>query len=568
MSALANLRRGHASVELLDATAIAVMIAQRLPFGAALSATLIAGGEYIRSITARRSHRALVSLFAATDRYAWVLRNGEKRRVRADRVVAGDTVLVYPGEQILVDGTVVEGEALVDQKILTGESTPVAKRRGDSVYASTLVKEGKLDIRAERVGAETRADQIVQMLENAPIHDTAIGNYAAAVADRFVLPVLALGTCLYAFTRDPLRAAAVIVFDLATAVRISVPTTVLATMSAGVRANVLIKGGRALEQLAAIDTVVFDKTGTLTLGDPRVTAVVPTQPDRSRDDVLRLAAALEQRFPHPAADAVLEAARDRRLQIPPRASSNYSIGEGISATVEGTRFLIGSEKYLAGANVALPDHARAAAVSAARSGASTVFLATGGKVVGTISYRDMPRAEAREVIAHLKGLGIRVFMVTGDTRQVGDATASELGIADVAADVFPENKAQIVQRLQESGRTVAVIGDGINDSPALAYADVSLSLKGGSDVARETADIVLHGDLRGLPDAIALAHEAMALIRQNLAIATVSNLVGICLAALGFLNPTLATALNNGSAVATAVNGLRPLKYATMEDPQ
>jgi Cu2+-exporting ATPase len=567
VEALRHLRRGRVSVELLDSTAIAVMIAQRMPFGAALSATLIAGGEYIRSLTARRSRSALVSLFSSTARHTWILKDGEKHRVPAGQLRAGDAVLVYPGEQILVDGIVLGGKALVDQKVLTGESAAVRKAEGDAVFASTLVLDGKLEICAENVGRATRAHQIVQMLEEAPVHDTAIENYASAVAERFVLPALLLGGGIYAFTRNPVHAAAVIVFDLATAVRVSVPTTVLATMSAGVRADVLIKGGRALERLAAVDTIAFDKTGTLTLGTPRVTSIVSLQHERSENDVLQLAAALEQRFGHPAADAIVHAARERALSIPERDHSKYAIGEGVRASVNGFHVLVGSENYLSRKGVPLPEEARDAAASAARDGASTVFVAVDREAIGAISYQDVPRPEAKDVVRRLETLGMRVLMVTGDVRDVGKAIGSQLGIEDVEAEVFPEHKAEIVQRLQSEGRTVAVIGDGINDSPALAYADVSLSLKGGSDVARETADIVLHGDLHGLPNAIRLAHDAMTLIHQNLAFAGASNLLGIMLAAVGILNPTFATAINNGSAVAAAVNGLRPLRSRVTEKP-
>lgn len=565
IEAMRHLRHGRVSVELLDSTAIAVMIAQRMPFGAALSATLIAGGEYIRSLTARRSRNALVSLFSSTARQAWILQDGEKRRVPADQLRAGDTVLVYPGEQILADGVVLGGEALVDQKILTGESAPVRKTEGQKVFASTLVLDGKLEIRAQGVGSSTRAHQIVQMLEEAPVHDTAIENYASSVADRFVLPALLLGAGIYAFTRNPIRAAAVIVFDLATAVRVSVPTTVLATMSAGVRADVLFKGGRALERLASVDTIAFDKTGTLTLGTPRVTSVVSLQNERSEEDVLRLAAALEQRFAHPAASAIVQAARERNLRIPDREHSKYAIGEGVRANVNGRHVLVGSENYLTRNGVGVPQDALNVAASAAKTGASTVFVATDGTAIGAISYQDVPRPEAKTVMQRLGRLGIRVLMITGDARDVGEAIGAQLGIDDVEAEVFPEHKAEIVQRLQREGRTVAVIGDGINDSPALAYADVSLSLKGGSDVARETADIVLHGDLHGLANAIRLSHDAMALIRQNLAFAVGSNMLGIALAACGLLNPTLATAINNGSAVAAAINGLRPLRNGNTE---
>jgi Cu2+-exporting ATPase len=264
---------------------------------------------------------------------------------------------------------------------------------------------------------------------------------------------------------------------------------------------------------------------------------------------------------HPAAQAVVRAAQERQLRIPERGESWYSIGLGIEAEVEGETVLVGSELYLTSRGIALPDAARTAAQRAGTRGASTVFVARDGAALGCLAYADVPRPEARSVIGRLHASGVRhLVMVTGDQRAVAEAVAAQIGIDRVEAGVFPERKAEIVRALQSAGRrTVAVIGDGINDSPALAYADVSVSLQGGTDVARETADVVLHGSLHGLPEAVAIARHALGIIRQNLGIVGIPNTGGVLLAAAGLVTPTMATALNNGSAVAAALNGLRPL---------
>jgi Cu2+-exporting ATPase len=428
------------------------------------------------------------------------------------------------------------------------------------VYAATVLRDGKLYVRTERVGTSTRASRIVQILEGAPLHDTRMANYARRFADRLVLPTLAAAGGIYVVTGNLTRAISLIVFDFATGIRVSAPTTVLASMTAAARRDVLIKGGRAIEQLAQMDTLVFDKTGTLTVGEPAVTETCALVPGLASDDVLALAAAAEQRLTHPAADAIVRAAIARGLDVPERGDSRYTIGLGVAAEVEAHQVLVGGRRFLHRHGVTIPETAQTAAGAAAQHGVSTVFVARDGETIGFICYADVPRAEARQVVQALHARGVRhVVMVTGDQAQVARAVAAQIGIDRVEAEVFPERKAEIVREFQAAGHVVGVIGDGINDSPALAYADVSISLKDGSDVARETADVVLHGDLHGLPDTIDTAREAMRLIRQNLAIVGVPNAAGMALATAGLVNPVLATAINNGSNVAAALNGLRPL---------
>jgi P-type Cu2+ transporter len=561
-SAVRALVRGRLSVDALDTLAI-VVLALRGSLGAAsLSAFLIATGEAIRALTARRSQAALANLFGTYGQLAWVLRGDHTERVPAEALVSGETVVVYPGELILADGVVISGDGTVDQKSLTGESKPVPRRLGDEVFASTVLSEGKLHVRVERAGAQTRASRIVQLLAGAPVHETAIANYAGRFADRFVLPVLLTGCAIFALTRDPVRAAAVIVFDFATGVRVAVPTTVLAAMSAAVRRHILIKGGRALEKLARVDTIVFDKTGTLTEGVPHVVDVAAIDGKENPDEILALAAGAELRLTHPAAHAIVDGAQSRGLAVIEAQDSDYAIGLGVCAWVNGDRVVVGSEQHLLRVGISVPPGAREAAAQAGARGASTVFVARRGAVIGWITYADIARVEAREVIGLLRAYGVGdLTMVTGDQPDVAAAVAATLGLEHVDAEVFPEGKAEIVQALQRRGRTVAVVGDGINDSPALAYADVAISLKDGSDAARETADVVLHGDLRGLTEAIDIARHAMRTIHQDLAIVGVPNALGFVLAAFGIISPTIATALNNGSAVAAALNGLRPLSY-------
>jgi len=559
--AVTALREEHQlSADALDATAIGILLARGDVATAALTASLIAGGEHIRARTARRSQGALAGLLAAQGRFAWVMRGRRKERVLAELVEPGDVVVTYPGELLVVDGVVLRGRALVDQKTLTGESAPVLKTPGSAAYASTVVTDGRLYVKAQAVGRRTRAAVIVQLLADAPLHDTRLANYARRYADRLVLPTFALAGGLFVLSGNVTRAVSVLIIDFATGIRVSAPTTVLAAMTAAVHADILIKGGRALEQLAAVDTLVFDKTGTLTEGRPRVTQVHSLDPTVSRAELLRLAAAAEQRLSHPAAEAIVHAAQRAGAVIPERGDLHFAVGLGVRAGIEGHTVHVGSARYLARQQVTLGEDARVVADEAGRRGASTVFVANDGRLLGAVSYADVPRAEAQRVIGALRSRGIKHFvMVTGDNAGVARFVAGELGIDDVEAEVFPERKAEIVRELQQRGHVVGVIGDGINDSPALAYADVSISLKAASEVARETADIVLHGDLTGLPVAVDIAREALDVIRQNLVVVGAPNAAGMVLAALGGVGPVGATALNNGSSIAAALNGLRPL---------
>jgi Cu2+-exporting ATPase len=481
-------------------------------------------------------------------------------RVPAHSVEPGTTVLVHPGEVIPVDGPVVLGRATVDQQALTGEATPQLRVPGEPVYAATLVLDGEIQVRAEKAAAQTRASRIVEVLADAPVHDTAIENYAARYAGRLVLPVLLLAGGIYALTRDVVRAISVIVFDFSTGIRVSVPTCILATMNAAVRRQVLIKGGRAVEQLARVDTIVFDKTGTLTSGQPVVTEIASLVDDLDDDALLALAAAVENRLSHPAAQAIVRAAEERAVVIPDRRDPRHEIGLGVEACVDGVSIAVGSEGYLRSRHVEIANSALRYADELGRSGTSTVFVARDGKTVGTIAYADIPRSEIASVVRRLRADGIgEVLMVTGDRYPVARAIAEQVGIEHVEAASFPDRKAEIVRGLQAEGHVVAVVGDGINDSPALAYADVSVSLAGGSDVARETADVVLYGDLSGLLDALAMARLAMGIVRENLSLIGAANGLGLIAASLGLVPPAAATAIHNGTGVIAAMNSLRPL---------
>ncbi|HEY9848291.1 MAG TPA: heavy metal translocating P-type ATPase [Leptolyngbyaceae cyanobacterium] len=550
------------NIDFLDLMAISITTLQGQFINPALMLLLIQIGETIREQTARSSQQQTLDLLDCLKQLVWVERNGEKQEIPVQEVQAGDTVIVYPGEQIPVDGQIIRGKALVDEQKLTGEAMPVMRKKGQVVFASTLVREGRLYILAEKVGADTRAGQIIKVMQDAPVHDTRIENYAAKVADAAVLPTLLLSGIVFAATRNVGRAAAILTLDLATGIRVSVPTTVLAALTLAARRGVLIRSGRALEKLAAVDAVVFDKTGTLTSGYPAIVSVETVSNSASSLRVLELAAAAEQRLTHPVAEAVVRYAQEKGAKILPRGKWEYEIGLGVRAEIEGELVLVGSDRFLRQAGINL-DALQEKHEYLQAEGCSIIYVASNGELQGILAYRDPLRAESAEVIQILRSTQkMEIHLLTGDNKRIASGVAKELGIAqsNTHAEAFPEQKVAVVEQLREEGKTVAFVGDGINDSPALAYADVSVSFANGSDVARETADVVLmENNLHGLPEAIAIARQAMQIIHQNTGIVAIPNLAALALAATVGVPPLAATAINNGSAILAGLNGLRPL---------
>lgn len=546
------------NLDVLDMTAILLTTLRGSLLAPASVIGLVEIGEAIRERTARASSRELLDLLDSIADAAWVERDGKPHQVPTDDVVRGEVVIVYPGERIPVDGRVLEGRALIDEHQLTGEPMPVLREEGQLVYASTLMRDGHLHIGVEQVGAETRAGRIVQLMREAPVHDTRIENYAAKVADRIVLPSFLLAAAVLVVTRNPTRAASILIADFATGIRVSVPTTILASMTSAAQAGVLIRSGRALEQLAGIDTVVFDKTGTVTAGHPAVLGVGAVSTDMNAEEILELAVTVEQRLTHPVAEAIVRYAAGRDVQPRRRGRWHYDIGLGVRARVDGADVLVGSDRLLEGEGVDL-----APAAAMLRPGQSQIYVAVDGTLQGVIAYADPIRSEARQVIAALRDQhGLEIHLLTGDKSETARAVGADLQIppAHVHGELFPEQKAALLRDLGAHGRRIAFVGDGINDLPALAYADVSISFGGATAVARETADVVLIEDtLLALPVALAASRRALRLVRQNIAIVGGVNSAALIAATTTGLPPTVAAVVHNGSTVAAAVNGLRPL---------
>lgn len=552
------------SVDLLDVVAVGMSIGTGAPATGAFITWLLGVGDAILEKTNDTARRAIAHVLKLDAVEATVLRDGKSKRIKAKDLRVGDEIVVEPGGCIAADGVVSRGSALVDEKAITGESVPRHKVPGEPVLAATVVVEGEVFVRVERVGTDTTAAKIVQILEGAGAKPMTLQRETEKIADRLVLPTFGVAGAAAMIGGAIDSATSVLITDFGTGIRVAVPISALTAITIAARNGVLVKGGQYLERLSKVDTIVFDKTGTLTGGTPEVFEVVPTA-RMSIGDLARLAACAESRQRHPVAEAIRKFATRARLQIPEPevGSAVYTVGFGVSARIEGREVLVGGERFLRARGVKL-DVATPIIDRHQQAGASSVIVAVDDAVVGVIGYADEPRAESKRVVESLRRGGRRrVVLMSGDARRPVQAAARAVGVDDAYWELLPEDKAERVRELQREGRVVAMIGDGINDAPALAVADVGISLEGGTDVALETADVVLlEGGLLKLPDAFDAADAAMRRVRRSLGLVVAPNAVAIVLGAIGLLPPTLAAVINNGSTVAAALAGVTPLLFS------
>lgn len=566
---LASVRRRSVDVELLDAAAVGSALATRDFLTASLISFLLKLGEYLDEWTRSYSRRLLAEMFHTTEEWAWVCRDNGQVRLPLAEVLVGDTVIVRTGCLVPVDGTVLEGEALVNQSSLTGEGLAVLRRPGHSVYAGTAVEEGTLLVRADRVGDQTRAARVVRIIEEADNLKSATQSRSEALAERIVpWSFLASGLVL-ALTGNPRRAAAVLLVDFSCAIKLSTPLAILSSLALAARQRVLIKGGKYLELLAGIDAVILDKTGTLTEAAPQV-AELKAFNGHDRTELLRLAACVEEHFPHPVATAVVrEAARQGLGHDEEHSEVEYIVAHGIATRVNGQRVVIGSRHFIEDDETIDVSTASAYVHQLAEQGASPLYLAIGGTLAGIIAIHDPLRSEARPFIEGLKRQGIkRIVMVTGDNRETAAAIAAALGIDEFRAQALPDEKVAVVRELKRQGFTVAVVGDGINDSPALSHADVGISMKHGSDIAREACDVLLQeGSLTDILTAREISKQAMVLIEENFRTIVTVNSTALLLSMTGIMPPVFAATLHNLGTIAVGMRSLAPLKRSVPRRP-
>ncbi|PYM19066.1 MAG: hypothetical protein DMD78_26040 [Candidatus Rokuibacteriota bacterium] len=568
LRAAAALGRRRLDGDVLEASTLLLLTARRHFVAAALLTWLRTLGEYVVARTVVTARRSLHEVITPPDAVVTRVEGDTPRPVRVPTLAVGDIIVVGTGQRLPVDGTVVRGEALVNQQTMTGEALPVERRAGDTVFAATTVEYGEVAVRIDRVGLDTAVGRIVRAIEGSAEEKSDIQAFAERLADRDVgrtLGLAALGTVL---ARSLDAGTAILVSDYGLAARVGIPTAIVASISRAWRHDILIKGPRVLENLARVDTVVFDKTGTLTLGAPRVTSIA-RYGALSEDAVLRLVAAAERPFRHPVARAVARLAAERRLDLPEATTRAERIGLGVDVDVEGTRVLIGSRRLMEGHEVAL----RAALgdeMAAHAVGASPLFVAVDGRLAALLVLQDELRSDAPEAVQGLRARHMRnVILLSGDHAEPSRVIAESLGLRHHYADLLPEDKARLIAGLKDEGRVVAMVGDGVNDALALDEAHVGIAVPGGAEVATEAADVVLlGGGLDRVVLALDLARESVAGIRQTLGIAARANLVVVGLASFGFAGPVASVLLSHGTTVAAALlNSSRAGRRLTVQSP-
>ena len=542
-----------AAVTLFPQTFIDLGVGTHVYFDTAVMIiALIVLGRLLEARARGQTSDAIRKLMGLQARTARVWRNGNAVDIPVAEVAIGDLVLVRPGEKVPVDGAITKGGSALDESMLTGESLPLDKTVGDAVFGGTLNKTGSFTMRAERVGRDTVLAQIVQLVEDAQGSKAPIQRLADRVAKVFVPAVMAVAVLTFvawlvwgpapviAFAL--LNFVAVLIIACPCALGLATPTAIRVGTGKGAELGILFKSGPALENAHRLQTVVLDKTGTLTQGQPSVTDVA-THNGFTESEVLRLAASTEQASEHPVAQAIVAAARAGDLELEAASNAEAMPGRGMTATVGLHAVLIGNEALMRNSDIPV-DKLHDIAEQLAGDGKTPVFVALNGRAAGIIAVSDTLKSHAREAVASLRQLGLDVLMLTGDHRRSAEAVARQVGIDAVLAEVLPDEKAAQVKELQSQGKRVAVVGDGINDAPALAQADVGIAIGTGTDVALAAADVTLiAGDLRGVATAMQLSRRTMRTIRQNLFWAFIYNLLGIPVAA-GILYPILGVSLN------------------------
>jgi heavy metal translocating P-type ATPase len=554
-------REGRLNIDFLDTLAITASLLHGNPMAGAIVTWLIKLGDWIRDLTAAGQRKAMSELLEFQTKTAWVLRDGVVTSIPAAQLAIGDEVVAYPGEMIPVDGEIIDGQAMIDQKTITGEGLPVMRSKGEPVFAATVIRDGQLTIRAIRVGTATTAGQIAQLVESAPIGDTRMQNHAEKLADRLVLPTLGLAAGTAAVTGDFNRFLSLVIVDYGTGIRVAAPTAVLASMTHAARAGIIIKSGAHMEKLTEVDTIIFDKTGTLTHGSPEVIDIISYERTITDRHLLGLAAAAETKLQHPVATALRVKAQEIGANVPYCEETKYRIGLGVEGQVNGYYLHVGSERFMrqSGISVGAAESDRA---GLDEQGYSCLYVAVDGSLAGLVPFADRVRPESREIIAHLHRLGIKnTVMLTGDNGVVARAVGRRLGLTRQFAEMLPADKAEVIQQFQRDGHVVAMVGDGINDSPALSFADVGIAMKHGAEVARESADVVLMEDsLWKLVKAVEISRGAVRLIHQNYAIVAGLNTLALGLALpAGLVSPSVTALISNGSAILASLNGIRPL---------
>lgn len=531
--------------------------------------TLILLGKYFEAVAKGKTSEAIKKLMGLQAKTARVIRDGKEEDIPIEEVESGDTIVVRPGEKIPVDGKIIEGNSSIDESMLTGESLPVEKKPGDLCIGATINKFGTFKFEATKIGKDTVLSQIVKMVEDAQGSKAPIQKIADKVAGIFVPSVIGIAFATFLIwyfttgdlTKAIVSAVAVLVIACPCSLGLATPTAIMVGTGKGAETGILIKGGEHLETAYKLNAVVLDKTGTITKGKPEVTDIISLGL-MGKDELTKLASITEKNSEHPLGAAIYENGKGLLDIIPDPVTFETIPGRGVEATFDGKSILMGTRKLMTERNIGL-GNVNATMEALEDDGKTAMLMAIDNRMEAVIAVADTLKENSKEAIEDLQRMGVDVYMITGDNRRTAQAIAKQVGITHVLAEVLPENKAEEVEKLKKSGKKVAMVGDGINDAPALATADIGMAIGTGTDVAIEAADITLmRGDLRTIPAAIRLSRQTMRKIKQNLFWAFFYNIIGIPFAAFGFLNPMIAGGAMAFSSVSVVTNSLSLKRYS------
>src|SRR6266478_621003 len=555
--AVENILERRMTMELSMAIAILAALAIREVFTALVITLFVLVAEVLEGLTVNRGRRAIRHLIDLLPSTATVGERGGWREVSVQQISVDDIVLIKPGGRIPVDGAVVGGHSFVDQATITGESMPVEKSPGQEVYAGTINQSGALEVRVERLGRDTTFGKIIQAVEQAEQSRAPIQRIADRLAGYLVYFAFAAAILTLLVTHNMRSTISVIIVAGACGIAAGTPLAILGAIGRAAQQGAIIKGGLYLEKLAEVDTILLDKTGTLTFGTPRLLDVHPA-PEISAALLLKTAAMAESRSEHPVAKAILKQAIEMGIAYEDSSQFEYTPGRGVSAICRGEEVIVGSENFLLERGVSLSR-------GNGHGADAEVFVARQGKFLGTLVVADLLRPEAKEAIRSLKSMGLRTVLLTGDAQAVAEDVGKKLGVHEVASELLPEEKLQYVKRLAEASHTVAMVGDGMNDAPALAEATVGVAMGSGTDVAQESADVVLIGsDLSKLVETLRIARRCRRTIMQNVVGTLVVDTIGVGMAAFGLLNPLLAAFIHVSSELVFILNSARLVPSATL----
>ncbi|MGB9975680.1 heavy metal translocating P-type ATPase [Thermovenabulum sp.] len=530
--------------------------------------TLITLGKYLEAVAKGKTSEAIRKLMGLQPKTAKVIKNNQEIEIPVEQVEVGDVIVVRPGEKIPVDGVIIEGYSAVDESMITGESIPVEKKAGDQVIGATINKMGTFKFKATKVGKDTVLSQIVKLVEEAQGSKAPIQKLADSIAGVFVPAVIFIALVTFAvwnfvfhnFTAGLINAVSVLVIACPCALGLATPTSVMVGTGKGAEYGVLIKGGEHLERAHRIKALILDKTGTITKGKPEVTDVISVG-NLKEDEILKFAAIAEKNSEHPLGEAIVTKAREKGMELSDPEDFEAIPGHGIYVKIRGKEVYLGNRRLMTAKSISF-EGVKELMEKLENEGKTVMIMAVDDIVEGILAVADTVKENSKEVIDELKKMGIEVWMITGDNERTARAIARQVGIDKVMAEVLPEHKAEEVEKLKKQGKITAMVGDGINDAPALAAADVGIAIGTGTDVAIEAADITLmSGDLKGIVTAIKLSRATMRNIKQNLFWAFIYNTLGIPFAALGYLSPAIAGGAMAFSSVSVVTNALRLRKF-------